>query len=46
MKSLWNGEIWDRVETKEYRVSEENGESKKNWTRKENDHGEVNGSVH
>jgi hypothetical protein len=29
MKSLWNGESWDRVETKEYRVSEENGESKK-----------------
>ena len=29
MKSLWNGESWDSVETKEYRVSEENRESKK-----------------
>ena len=28
MKSLWNGESWDKVETKKYRVSEENGESK------------------
>lgn len=61
MKSLWNRESWDRVETKEYRVSEEYGESKKkqrnrevirtaqeknNWTRKENDHGEVEGSGH
>ena len=28
MKSLWNGESWDKVENKKYRVSEENGESK------------------
>ena len=28
IKSLWNGESWDRVECKEYRVSEENEKSK------------------
>jgi hypothetical protein len=32
MKSLWNR---DRVETKEYRVSEENGESEKNQRNRE-----------
>jgi hypothetical protein len=28
IKSLWNGESWDIVECKEYRVSEENEKSK------------------